>query len=69
MMKHRLVNDKTTYTVCILQASFEKSSWRYTLIAMVAFAFQPVIMPVIILLSKLLKRRIMFFPVEIDRLS
>lgn len=52
------------YRIAVLAASYENASWRYVLVSMAAYALQPVALPIMILLSKLLKRKIEWFPVE-----
>jgi hypothetical protein len=48
--------------VCVLRADYQTSSWRNVIISMIAYGFAPVIIPTMILLSKLLKKPIKFFP-------
>ena len=49
---------KLTQNITIVNVSYENSSWKYTLASMVSYALQPIIVPAMILLSKVLKRRI-----------
>ena len=51
------------YKVSVFSASYENSTWQYVLVSMAAYALQPIVIPVMILLSKLLKREIKWFPV------
>ncbi len=50
---------KATVTVCL--ADYAQSSWSYLLASVVFYALMPVIMPGMIVLSKLLKRPVKFW--------
>jgi hypothetical protein len=57
---------KLKYTISVYTVSYENSPWKYVFISMLAYFLQPIIMPTIILFSKLLKRKIEFFPININ---
>jgi len=44
--------------ISIVSVSFERASWKYTISSMFLYAFKPIILPIFILLSKILKRKI-----------
>ena len=48
--------------VCVIRADYQTSSWHNVIISMIAYGFAPVIIPTMILLSKLMKKPIKFFP-------
>ena len=52
------------HTICTFAVSYEKASWKYVLASMFGYALQPVVLPIMILLSKLLHREIKWFPVK-----
>lgn len=52
------------YKVSVFTVSYENSSWKYVIVSMAAYALQPIALPIMILFSKLLKRKIEWFPVE-----
>ena len=60
------VNPKITgkYKVCVFSVSYENASWKYVIASMAGYLLQPIVIPIMILLSKLLKRKIEWFPVE-----
>jgi hypothetical protein len=51
------------YKVSAFSISYENSPWKYVLGSMIGYALQPIVFPIMILLSKLLKRKIDWFPV------
>lgn len=55
---------KLTYRVCLFTVSYEHSSWKYTLVSMLGYFLQPVVLPIMILFSKILKRKIEWFPIQ-----
>lgn len=46
-------------------ANFAKSTWRETLITALAFLLQPIVVPILIIFSRILKRPTKFFKVSI----
>jgi len=50
--------------VSALSVSYENASWKYVIASIVAYALQPILLPAMILISKLLKRSIKWFPVS-----
>ena len=53
----------TNYKIAIFSVNHSEMSWKYTLVSMLAYMSQPVVLPIMILFSKLLKREIKFFPI------
>ena len=45
----------------VIAADYENASWNYVFVSMLAYAFQPIALPLMILLSKILKRKIEWF--------
>jgi len=61
-MKPPLKASFITMDVCVIRADYQTSSWRNVITSMIAYGFAPIIIPTMILLSKLLKRPVKFFP-------
>ncbi len=53
----------TNYKIAIFSVNHSEMSWKYTLVSMFAYMSQPIVLPIMILFSKLLKREIKFSPV------
>lgn len=56
------------YKVVVFSVSYEHASWQYVLASMSAYFLQPIAVPIMILLSKLLKRKLKWFPIWNDQL-
>ena len=52
------------FRISVIAVSYERSPWKYVIASMALYALWPVVMPIMILLSKLLKRKIEWFPIE-----
>ena len=69
MNDFKFINGRVSVTakatkVAVFAVSYENSSWKYVIASMMAYALQPVVLPIMIFLSKLLKRKIEWFPVD-----
>jgi hypothetical protein len=62
-MSEKILQLKTSYKVAMFAVDYVGASWQYMLVSMIAYGLQPVILPLMILLSKVLGRRLEWFPV------
>ena len=54
--------DYKRHTVC--GVDYSKGTWRYLFVSMLFYVTQPVVMPLMMFISKVLKRPVRFFPVR-----
>jgi len=64
------MNDETKlsikeYTLTVVSVDMKDLPWKYVLESMLFYALEPIILPVMHLLSKILKRSIKFLPFKI----
>lgn len=54
------------YRVAVYRVDYQNASWRYVITSMIGYAVQPVVLPIMILFSKLIKRPVEFLPYDED---
>ena len=57
-----VISSKQPDTWTVYTADFENCTWKFTVASALGYLLQPLVLPIMIILSRLLKRRIKFLP-------